>query len=272
MATALWVCIAGPPARAAATLNPSEQAFANFAFASQLGSGIYAVGGRTVQIYRLPLAWELTAPARRRWGVTLTLPLTFGFYDFRLQDVLGSGLPTSVDTFSAVPGVELSRQVGRRWLLTPFAQAGFARDASTPANGLVYAAGLRATYEFHPLSLRARYQIELLDAAADFRGRPRDSMLRLRNAVEARHRLGLAVMGEDLDWAPYGLAEWYLVRPAPPLATLGRGMAPFQTEVGMTFGTVRPAHIWKIPVPRVGLGYRFGRDLSVARITFGAPF
>jgi hypothetical protein len=272
MAVAVALCVPGHRVQAAATLKQSEQAFANFAFASQLGSGIYDVSGRTIQIYRLPLAWELARPEKRRWGVTLTLPLTLGFYDFRLEDVLDSQLPTSVDTFSAVPGVELSRRVGRRWRLTPFAEAGFAHEASTSTNGMIYAAGVRATYEFEPRHLRARYQVELLDAVADFSDRPQDSMLRLTNGVEARRNLGLSALGEDLDWAPYVLAEWYLVRPAPPLSTLDHSVAPFQTEVGVTFGTVRPAHIWKIPVPRVGLGYRFGKNLSVPRITFGAPF
>jgi hypothetical protein len=30
--------------------------------------------------------------------------------------------------------------------------------------------------------------------------------------------------------------------------------------------------VWGIPLPRVGVGYRFGSDLDVFRIVFGTPF
>jgi hypothetical protein len=30
--------------------------------------------------------------------------------------------------------------------------------------------------------------------------------------------------------------------------------------------------VWHIPVPRIGIGYRFGEDLDVWRLVLGAPF
>jgi hypothetical protein len=30
--------------------------------------------------------------------------------------------------------------------------------------------------------------------------------------------------------------------------------------------------VWRIPVPRLGVGYRFGRDLGVWRFVIGVPF
>jgi hypothetical protein len=267
---ALW--FAAHPVRAATTLYQSEQAVANFAFASQLGSGIYGVSGRTVQIYRLPFSWELAPAQADHWGLRLTLPVTLGFYDFRLADVLGSQLPDHIDTYSVVPGVELSRLLGTRWRIAAFAEAGPAHEGSNSTSGFVYAGGLNATRVSAPGKFRARYHVALLAAAADYEGRAHDSMLRLTNAVEARRNLGLAVHGVDLDWGGYALNEWYLVRPSPPLSAAGPGMAPFQSEFGVTFGTAQPAHVWKIPVPRLGLGYRFGRNLSAWRIVLGAAF
>ena len=49
-------------------------------------------------------------------------------------------------------------------------------------------------------------------------------------------------------------------------------MSADQWEFGVTIGTVSPAYLWKVPVPRIGLGYRFGRDLSVVRLVFGSAF
>jgi ribonuclease Z len=37
-------------------------------------------------------------------------------------------------------------------------------------------------------------------------------------------------------------------------------------------GRTEPLRLWRIPLPRIGLGYRFGDDLSVYRLVFGTPF
>ena len=66
--------------------------------------------------------------------------------------------------------------------------------------------------------------------------------------------------------------EWYLKRPAPSLATTTASIAPLQWELGITFGTERTVYFWKVPVPRIGFGYRFGDGLSIFRLVFGAPF
>src|SRR5687767_8748064 len=74
-----------PVAHAQTLLSRDEQNVANFAFATQLGSGVYSVSGRTLQIYRLPFSHTLKSPDNSDFGVELTLPVTFGFYDFELQ-------------------------------------------------------------------------------------------------------------------------------------------------------------------------------------------
>ena len=55
------VALLALPARAqtAVPLSAGEKSVANFAFATQLGSGIYTIDGRTIQIYRLPLSYTI---------------------------------------------------------------------------------------------------------------------------------------------------------------------------------------------------------------------
>ena len=45
-----------------------------------------------------------------------------------------------------------------------------------------------------------------------------------------------------------------------------------QYEIGLTLGSSQSRRIWGIPLPRVGIGYRFGSNLDVFRIVFGTPF
>ena len=89
----------------------------NYVFATDLGSGVYDLDGRTLQIYKLTYEKELRESTPEQLGVRFDLPVTFGFFDFKPTDVLSSGLPTRVDSFSVVPG---SGMVSRRSTSRPF--------------------------------------------------------------------------------------------------------------------------------------------------------
>jgi len=81
-----------PLSRAQELLSGDEQNVVNFAFATQLGSGVYSVSGRTLQIYRLPFGHTLKSTDDSGFGIKLTLPVTLGFLDFELQDVANGTL------------------------------------------------------------------------------------------------------------------------------------------------------------------------------------
>src|SRR5207342_3237408 len=88
-------------------LRASEEQLVNYAYATALGSGVYDIAGRTLQIYRLPFGYTFSEPSGKRPGVRLTLPLTVGFIDFEARDVIDTGLPENLDSMSFVPGVQL---------------------------------------------------------------------------------------------------------------------------------------------------------------------
>jgi len=54
----------------------------NYVFATDLGSGVYDLDGRTLQIYKLTYEKELRETTPDQLGVRFDLPLTFGFFDF----------------------------------------------------------------------------------------------------------------------------------------------------------------------------------------------
>src|SRR5262245_43153515 len=63
----------------------------SYVFATDLGSGVYDLGGRTLQIYRLTYTKELREATPGRFGLRLDLPVTFGFFDFSPVDVVTHG-------------------------------------------------------------------------------------------------------------------------------------------------------------------------------------
>ena len=257
---------------AAEPLRQAQQPIANFSFASQLGAGVYAVDGRSVQIYRLPFEWELRPPTQDRVGLDITLPVTLGFYGFRVQDVVDEGLPKSVDTFSFLPGLEVSRLAGPQWRLAAFVEVGVATVHADSTANLIYAGGLRARHDLRLGDFHTRYAAQLLYAGSEVTGHADDTMLRLSNGIDALRRTAMSMRGETVDYGPYVLSEWYFKRPAAPISSPTSTMSAFEWEVGVTLGTVHTSHIWKLPIPRIGLGYRFGSGLSIVRLVFGSAF
>src|SRR5262245_14633306 len=259
-----------PTARAQTLLTRDEQNVVNFAFATQLGSGVYSVSGRTLQIYRLPLSHALKDSDDSAFGVVLTLPVTFGFYDFELQDVANGDIPTDVDAISFVPGLTLVFEAQPGWRLEPYVEAGLSRARDADADATVYAGGLVSLYEFDGKGFDWQLRNDLVYAGVDIHGPAgSDHFTRLQTVLTARRPFG---QGATVDYLLYALNDYYVDPPNGPVDSAARGGDSMQYEVGVTLGTAETRRIWRIPLPRLGVGYRFGSDLGVWRIVIGTPF
>lgn len=99
-------------------------------------------------------------------------------------------------------------------------------------------------------------------------------LLKVEAGAESRRPLGFEMADEQADSGVYLLAEWNPDQPEQPVvrSAVGSSDLPFPGELGVTLGTVEPVRVWGLPLPRVGLAWRFGEGLSVYRLVFGAPF
>ena len=265
--------LAAPSAHAQSPLRAAEEQLVNYAFATQLGSGVYDVSGRTLQIYRLPFAHTLLPPSTDRTGVRLTLPLTLGLVDFEPDDVLDTGLPESLDTVSFVPGIELDFQLSPHWHLLPFAEFGHSWELGEDADATVYSLGAHAAALWSDEWIDVRFDIGATYTAVEPDAPLRkDDMLLVEIGVEGRHALGLTVAGHPLDGGLYLLGQSFVERAEEPLNRAPAQADRYQFEIGVTLGTRSKVTVWRMPVPRLGIGYRFGKDLDVWRLVLGAPF
>jgi len=256
--------------RAQSLLSGDEQNVVNFAFATQLGSGIYSVSGRTLQIYRLPFGHTIRTTDEGAFGIELTLPVTLGFFDFELQDIDDGELPTSVDSLGFVPGLTLVFDLQPDWTLEPYVEAGIARAADVSAHANVYAVGVASLYEFDGQGFDWLLRNDLVLAGVELRGTSgSDRMARLQTVLTASRPFA---RDSDVDYLVYALNEYYVDQPGGPVDSAVQGGRSMQYEVGITLGWRETRHVWNIPLPRVGVGYRFGSNLDVFRIVFGAPF
>ena len=253
-------------------LSATEKSEFNFAFATQLGSGIYTISGRTLQVYRLPLSVTFRPEedgSRRGWK--FTFPVTLGFYDFKAIDVVENGLREEVATVSIIPGAEFFAPVTGNWLLKPYVEAGKVWDRSGSADAAVYSAGVWSLANFRArgfsLSLGNGLGYTVVDPSS---GPGPEALAALETAFEARHVLGSGGWGK-VDYGLYLVQHLYFQKPAHPLEGGGNPGMLDQYEVGITFGSREPLKIWKITLPRIGVGYLFGHDLSALRLVFGSP-
>jgi hypothetical protein len=242
----------------------------NYVFATDLGSGVYDLEGRTLQLYRLTWRRELRATSADQTGIRFVLPITAGFFDFTPLDVVTSGPPTSVDSFSVVPGFEFDYLLPGEWHLIPYARAGFS-VASSSVDGWLFGAGLRAEKrkDFHGWD--ALLRSDLAYAGVQYRNQtPDDEFMRLRQGFDFTRGVGWELRGREVELGLYGIFDVITDPPTVPMADAEK--APLQAEFGFTFASRPRIKVWRFDLPRLGFGYRLAGELSAWRFVIGVPF
>jgi len=243
----------------------------NYVFATDLGSGIYDLDGRTLQIYQLTYRKDLRAALPEQTGIRFELPVTLGFFDFKTSDVLSFGLPSRVDSFSVVPGLAFEHVINDEWRVIPYARAGFS-VASSSVDGWLYGAGVRLerSGDFHGWDNLTRS--ELAFAGVEYRGEvPNDRFVRLRQGFDFTRSIGWRLDGDrTVELGLYNIVDIIVDPPISPVSD-GRNQ-PMQFEFGFTFATRPRYKVWRFDLPRLGFGYRMAGELSAWRFVIGKPF
>jgi hypothetical protein len=242
----------------------------NYVFATDLGSGVYDLDGRTLQIYQLTYRKPLREVTDDQLGVRFDVPVTLGFFDFSPADVLDQGLPTRVDSFSVVPGLVFDHQMENDWHLMPYVRAGFS-VASSSVDGWLYGLGVRIQRRRDYGAWSSLIRSELALAGVNYREDiPNDQFVRSRQGFDFTRGLGWKLRGREVELGLYSIIDLIADPPTVPMAD-GR-KEPLQAEIGFTFATRARFKIWKFDAPRLGFGYRFAGDLSAWRFVIGEPF
>jgi hypothetical protein len=242
----------------------------NYVFATDLGSGLYDMDGRTLQVYRFTYDHDLREVSDAAPGIRFVLPVTAGFFDFTPLDVLSEGPPTRVDSISIVPGFEFDYLLRDDWHLIPYVRAGLS-IASSSVGGVLYGAGLRLEHTGEWGGWDRFRRAELNYSAVAYRNDvPDDRFVRLRYAVDITRGMGFKLGRREPEIGAYLIADAILDPPTAPVA--GGHKQPLQAEFGFTLSSRPVLKVWRFDAPRIGVGYRFAGQLSAWRIVIGVPF
>jgi len=273
--TATWLCglAVMRVGTAAAAADTADTQFANYAFASELGSGIYEISGRTITVYQLQPGYSLrtATPRGGRPGIKLIFPLTVGFFNFQTSDLVRLHVPTSIGALSLEPGIELDYWLNDAWDIYPYAKAGGTFASSTAINAVIYDVGVRSDLRFDALGGAGLWRADLTHAAVHYQGDlPEDSFTRLRDGIELQRNLPWPYRGREVQLGPYFLTDLYFDAPTGPAS--GISARTLQFETGLMLDVIPEWRVHGVPVPRLGIGYRVAGILSGWRLVIGEPF
>ena len=269
----LLVVLAASPIRGQEDITPpDDEDLANHAYTNDVGFGGYSVGEEQVSTVRLPISHILRSIEDNDWGARLKLPISFGVYNFTFPDLIGDISSDRLKTLAVVPGVEFQVPVSQRWTLKPFQDLGVGKDFEGGDLFLLSTTGLKGIYvqPWRALTFTfgsgVRYSLSHSSS-----GLNDDDFASVDVGLDTLFPLGFGTKNHRFDASVYFIARHFfrtLVFQQPG----GSIEIDRQFEVGLTLGTTPRLLVWKVRLPRIGVGYRFGESLRGIRINFGFPF
>ncbi len=266
--------LGGPLPRPAVAqyVQPGTADELNFAFASQLGSGVYEISGHLVQIYRIPFQLSVEREDETSPRLRVNLPVSLGFFDLSRAEADQPERPSHFATASFVPGVALEIALRENWSVEPFAEVGFARDFHNHQHAYVYALGAKSLATFHPTRLEVLLGHRIFYAGERVQGSDLDQdFAALESGLEARRVLPFRARGHQLTLGLY-VVDYLYIEPTKVFFESKPAEIGNQIELGFTLGTRVPVPLWRFECPRLGLGYRFGDSVTALRFVIGSAF
>ncbi len=207
----------------------------------------------------------------RSWGLRLKVTLYAGVYDlFVDNDIIVDQLRFA--SFGGTLGGEFLLPVGDEWLLKPYAEGGYIRDFDDQLGFGLWGVGIRtlAEYPVHKFDLSVGTRLGFLSVIKSDLGLE-DRFGEFEIGGDANHPLGFTIAGNEANLSLYYIYRYYfdarIDRPDAEPLTLEANH-----EIGLTFGTDPKIKLWVMKLPRIGLGYRWGKNVRGVRLSFGFPF
>lgn len=228
------------------------------------------VSSNSLQVYRFPISYHVRRLEEKPWGLRVYLPISFGTYELEAATDIGDFIDR-FGSIAVVPGVEFLVPVGQWWVVKPFAEVGVGDDSVSDTTHVLYSLGLRARAEFEPRPFDVMF-------GGAFRYRNNTTSQAVKNwystievGADAQLPLGFSLGSRTAHGGAYAIMRHFTDLEFE-IITEGPIDIEWNYEVGLSFSTEPVLRLWKVKLPWIALGYRFGDRQSGVRLNFTFPF
>ena len=169
------------------------------------------------------------------------------------------------------PGAEFLVRVGLSWVVKRFAEVGVGEDSVSETTQFLYSVGRRARAEFEPRPFDVMF-----GGALRYRNNTTSRAVTnwsstIEVGADAQVPLGFSVGPRAARGGLYAIMRHFTDLEFE-IITEGPIDIEWNYEVGLSFSTDPALRLWKIKLPWIALGYRFGDRQSGVRLNFTFPF
>lgn len=272
IAAGLLLALCAPTAAVAQAVRAqSTEQLIDWYYAAVFGTGVYRSEDRDVAVLQLPFAYQVRDLKRDGWGLVLKMPVTFGFYDFRFDQLLQDGAPESISTMSVLPGVEADFMALRNWRLRPFLQVGYGWELEGDASSPIYSVGVKSRLTF--ALGRGEFSLgNTLNYAAYRRAGTSFPLTLFITGLNFAWPTNGTLAGRPVDFGVHLLHYAYLESMTYALAEDVNNQMREEAEIAFSLSTRRPLSILGFEMDMLGLAFRVGPDVEGIRLFFSLPY
>ena len=248
----------------------------HYAYSNYLGSGIYRTAGQNVTLINLPFSYEIGKTDKTTYG--LRLPMSFGFVNFDLGDIPNLDFPSIVGTFTFTPGMEFSYQATQKLVIKTYLDYGFANNLTTNKSVNVHSAGVSSFYYF-PIKKYDAIWVNHLYYASYNGNDTSDNYAAIETGLDIGLPVNYQLLGYRYQPRVFVTSFWYFdeVNFIKPLVSSnsksesGTVNLSNSFELGMTLKFEQIIGFSWAGIERLGLSYRYSKELSAFRLIFSFP-
>jgi len=269
------VCLVDAPAALAQTTREasSEEQLINWYYSAVFGTGVYKSGDRVVSVLQVPFGHELKAPTEQEWGLKLVVPVSFGFYDFKFDQLLDGTTPNSVGTASIFPGIEAQIPVTDNWRVKPYANVGWGWDLSTGSGALIYAGGVKSLV-WMPIGTNSQLSLgnQLTLSGYSPEGAANQPLGVFVAGLNLETPTEVTVSGRPIIVGSHLIYYYFFNRLRFPTNNDVQNKISEQGEIAFSLSVKKALDFELFDLDRIGLGYQFGGGIQGIRLFFSLPY
>jgi hypothetical protein len=251
----------------------NEQQLVNWYYSAVFGTGVYKAGDRVVSVLQIPFSHDIQLRNKDEWGVKITAPLSFGFYDFEFDELFDGTVPHSVSTASVFPGIELDVPVTSNWIVKPYASAGYAWEISGTQEATIYGAGLKSVVTL-PIGRNSELSLgnQLTMSGYKPAGGVNQPMGVFVAGLNLEIPTGYELFGHPAKIGYHLIYYNYFTRLRFPTANNVENKISEQGEIAISLATTTPVSLRLFDLDRIGIAFRGGGGVEAVRIFFSLPY